>query len=346
VTLIPGPSANEEPMYRDSAGVVEDDEPVVGEAPMYGRMRLFSGRANPALAQEISEYLNVPLDEVDIIDFPNENIFVRLKKSVRGHDVFLIQPTCSPVNRSIMELLIMIDTLKRASAGRITVVIPYYAYGRTDKKDQPRVPITARLVADMITVAGGSRVLTLDLHAGQIQGFFSIPVDEMTAMPLLLKYFEQKAVPDAVVVAADVGATKRARNFAEALDAPLAVIEKRRVGNEPTSEALNIIGHVRNLNAIIVDDEIDTASSLLGAHNILREGGARHIYACATHGVFSPPAVDRLKSLDFEEIVVTNTVSIPPAKQMHHLKVISVAPLLGEVIRRIHTGESVGAMEL
>lgn len=333
-------------MYRDSAGITEDEEPVVGEAPMYGRMRLFTGRANPPLAQEISAYLRVPLDDVDIMDFPNENIFVRLKKSVRGHDVFLIQPTCSPVNRNIMELLIMIDTLKRASAGRITVVIPYYAYGRTDKKDQPRVPITARLVADMITVAGASRVLTLDLHAGQIQGFFSIPVDEMTAMPLLIKYFAQKAIPNAVVVAADVGATKRARNFAEALDVPLAVIEKRRAGNEPTSEALNIIGRVQGLNAIIVDDEIDTAGSLMGAHQILRERGAKEIYACATHGVFSPPAVERLEALDFAEVVVTNTVPIPPAKQMHHLKVISVASLLGEVMRRIHTGESVGAMEL
>ncbi len=331
-------------MYGDAPGL--DDKPVLGEAPMYGRMRLFSGRANPPLAQEISEYLNVPLDEVDIIDFPNENIFVRLKKSVRGQDVFLIQPTCSPVNRSIMELLIMIDTLKRASAGRITVVIPYYAYGRTDKKDQPRVPITARLIADMITVAGASRVLTLDLHAGQIQGFFSIPVDEMTALPLLLKYFKGKTIPSTVVVAADVGATKRARNFAEALDAPLAVIEKRRVGNDSTANALNIIGRVRGKNAIIVDDEIDTASSLLGAHHILRERGAEKIYACAVHGVFSPPAVERLEALDFEEIVVTNTVLIPPEKRMHHLKVISVASLLGEVIRRIHTGESVGAMEL
>ncbi len=332
MTMLPGTPCAEEPMYR--------------EEPMYGTMRLFSGRANPPLAQRISEYLKVPLDEADIFEFPNENIFVRLKRSVRAQDIFLIQPTCSPVNRNIMELLIMIDTLKRASAGRITAVIPYYGYGRTDKKDQPRVPITARLIADMITVAGANRVLTIDLHAGQIQGFFSIPVDEMTAMPLLVRHFREKAIPNPVIVAPDVGATKRARNFAQALDAPLAVIEKRRVGNKPTARVLNLIGRVRGKNAIVVDDEIDTGGSLAGAFEILRRRGAQGIYACATHGVFSPPAVERLSALDFAEIVVTDTVLIPPEKRMHHLTVLSVAPLLGEVIRRIHTGESVGAMVL
>ncbi len=332
MSMLPGTPCAEEPMYH--------------EEPMYGTMRLFSGRANPPLAQRISEYLKVPLDEAEIFEFPNENIFVRLKKSVRAQDVFLIQPTCSPVNRNIMELLIMIDTLKRASAGRITAVIPYYGYGRTDKKDQPRVPITARLIADMITVAGANRVLTLDLHAGQIQGFFSIPVDEMTAMPLLVRYFREKRIPNPVIVAPDVGATKRARNFAQALDAPLAVIEKRRVGNKPTARVLNLIGRVRGKNAIIVDDEIDTGGSLAGAFEILRRRGAQDIYACATHGVFSPPAVERLSPLDFSEIVVTDTVLIPQEKYMPHLKILSVAPLLGEVIRRIHTGESVGAMAL
>ena len=316
------------------------------EEPMYGTMRLYSGRANPPLAQQIAEYLRVPLAEAEIFDFPNENIFVRLKKSVRAQDVFLIQPTCSPVNRNIMELLIIIDTLKRASAGRITAVIPYYGYGRTDKKDQPRVPITARLIADMITVAGASRVLTLDLHAGQIQGFFSIPVDEMSTMPLLVNYFKNKAIANAVVVAPDVGATKRARNFAQALDAPLAVIEKRRIGNQPTAKVLNVIGRVRNKNVIIVDDEIDTGGSMSGAFEILRKRGARQVYACATHALLSPPAVERLSPLEFEEIVVTDTVHIPPEKRMHHMHVISVAALLGEVMRRIHTGDSVGAMKL
>ena len=254
MTLMPGPVSSEEPMYH--------------EEPMYGTLRLFGGRANPPLAQAIADYLETPLAEAEIFDFPNENIFVRLKKSVRGQDVFLIQPTCSPVNRNIMELLIIIDTLKRASAGRITAVIPYYGYGRTDKKDQPRVPITARLIADMITVAGASRVLTLDLHAGQIQGFFSIPVDEMSAMPLLVNYFRRKAIENPVVVAPDVGATKRARNFAQALDAPLAVIEKRRIGNAPTSRVLNVIGRVRGKNVLIVDDEIDTGSSMAGAFDL------------------------------------------------------------------------------
>jgi len=332
MSMLPGAPCAEEPMYD--------------EQPMYGTLRLFSGRANPPLAKRISEYLNVALDEADIFEFPNENIFVRLKKSVRGQDVFLIQPTCSPVNRNIMELLIMIDTLKRASAGRITAVIPYYGYGRTDKKDQPRVPITARLIADMITVAGANRVLTVDLHAGQIQGFFSIPVDELTAMPLLVRYFREKGIANPVIVAPDVGATKRARNFAQALDAPLAVIEKRRVENKPTARVLNLIGRVRGKNAIIVDDEIDTGGSLAGAYAILRKRGAQEIYACASHGVFSPPAVERLSALDFSEIVVTDTVLIPPEKQMRHLRVLSVAPMLGEVIRRIHRGESVGAMAL
>jgi ribose-phosphate pyrophosphokinase len=342
--LLPGTPPAEEPMYAEPA--VSQDDPVAGETPMYGRMRLFSGRANPPLAQAISDYLGVALDEAEIFEFPNENIFVRLKKSVRSHDIFLIQPTNSPVNRNIMELLILIDTIRRASAGRITAVIPYFAYGRTDKKDQPRVPITARLVADMITVAGANRVLTLDLHAGQIQGFFSIPVDEMSAMPLLVNYFRRKAIENPVVVAPDVGATKRARNFAEALDAPLAVVEKRRPGNRPESEVLNLIGRVRGKTAIIVDDEIDTGSSMEGAFRVLRKRGAKDVYACATHAIFSPPAKERLSPLDFEEIVVTDTALIPPEKQMPHLTVISVAPLLGEVIRRIHIGESVGAMSL
>jgi len=219
-------------------------------------------------------------------------------------------------------------------------------YSRSDKKDQPRVPITARLVADMIEAAGADRYMTLDLHADQIQGFFSIPVDEMTTMPLLVSHFRAKEIPNLVVVAPDVGATKRARNFAQELNAPLAVIEKRRLENKPTAKVLNVIGRVRGKNAIIVDDEIDTGGSLAGAFQILRTRGARQIYACATHAIFSPPAVERLSPLGFEEITVTNTVLIPPEKQMPHLKVLSVARLLGEVIRRIHTGESVGAMSL
>jgi ribose-phosphate pyrophosphokinase len=309
---------------------------------MYGELVVLSGTAHRELSQEIADYLGISLAGIDIRDFPNENIFVQLKHSVRGQDVFLIQPTTSPVNRNIMELMIIIDALKRASAGRITAVIPYYSYGRTDKKDQPRVPITARLIADMITVAGAHRVLTLDLHAGQIQGFFNIPVDELTALHLLSDYMQKKNVPDTVVVAADTGATKRARNFAQELHAPLAIIEKRRAGTQ--AEAVNVIGNVQCKNAVVFDDEIDTAGSIVQAVNILREHGARDIYACVTHGVLSNPAVDRLKTTDIKELVMTNTVPLPAAKRLPYMTVLSVAPLLGEVMRRIHLGISVGEM--
>jgi len=321
---------------------------------MYGEIKLFSGTANPALAEEISEYLGIPLSGCDIIQFPNENIFVKLHKSVRGQDVFIIQPTCRSVNRRItsnggrassvndnlMELLILIETMKRASAGRITAVVPYYAYGRSDKKDQPRVPITARLVADLITVAGANRFMTIDLHAGQIQGFFGIPGDEITAFHILRDYFLEKDVPNAVVVAPDIGASKKGRNFAQALDVPLAIVEKRRTDTE--TEVLTLIGDVRGKNAIIFDDEVDTAATLTEAVEVLEDEGARDIYACATHAVLSPPAGERICAVNLKELVVTNTVSIPPEKMLPNITVLSVAPLLGEVIRRVHLGISVG----
>jgi ribose-phosphate pyrophosphokinase len=288
--------------------------------------------------------LNIPLRGADILDFPNENIFVKLNRSVRQQDVFLVQPASSPVNRNILELLIMIDTLKRASAGRITAVIPFYPYARTDKKDQPRVPITARLMADLITAAGADRILTVDLHAEQIQGFFNIPVDEVTALHLLSDYFIRKNLNMPVVIAPDVGATKKARNFAQELSVPLAIIEKRRLGNEGKSEALNIIGQVRGHNAVIFDDEIDTAGSILQATRVLRENGVNDIYACCTHPVLSPPATKRISSMALKELVVTNTLPIPPEKRLDNITVISIAPLLGEVIRRIHLGVSVGEM--
>jgi ribose-phosphate pyrophosphokinase len=309
---------------------------------MYGELIVLSGSAHPALSQEIAEYLGIPLASIDITDFPNENIFVRLHQSVRGQDVFLVQPASSPVNRNIMELLIVIDTLKRASAGRITAVVPHYPYGRTDKKDQPRVPITARLIANMITVAGANRVLTVDLHAGQIQGFFDIPVDELTALHLLSEYVAKKGIEDAVVIAPDMGATKRARNFAQELQVPLAIIEKRRAGTE--AEAVTLIGDVQGKNAIVCDDEVDTASSMAQAATILREHGACDVYGCVTHGVLSPPAVDWLKECNLKELIITNTLPLPPAKQLPGVAVISVAPLLGEVMRRIHLGISVGEL--
>jgi len=309
---------------------------------MYGEIRIFSGTANRPLAEEIARYLNVSLDEVDIIEFPNENIFVRLHQSVRGQDVFVIQPTCAPVNRSIMELLIMIDTLKRASADRITAVIPFYAYGRTDKKDQPRVPITARLIADMITVAGADRFVTIDLHAGQIQGFFSIPGDELTAFHLLSDYFLKKNLPNAVIVAADLGFAKKGRNFAQKLHLPMAFVEKRRTGVD--SEAVTLIGDVQGRNVLIVDDEVDTASSVSEAVNIVKGHGAEDVYLSFTHPTFSPRATERLRDLPIKEIVTTNTIPIPPEKMLPNMTVLSVAPLLGEVIRRIHKGISVGEL--
>jgi ribose-phosphate pyrophosphokinase len=314
---------------------------------MYGEIKIFSGNANIALAESIGQYLRIPLSGADIFQFPNENIFCRLHASVRGQDVFVIQPFARPVNTNIMELLIMIDTLRRDSAGRITAVIPYYAYGRTDKKDQPRVPITARLLADLIATAGADRFLTIDLHAGQIQGFFSIPGDEITAFHLQRDYFLEKSIPDAVVVAPDVGSSKKARNLAEALHVPLAIVEKRRRVSARTRtsvEALSLIGEVSGKNVILFDDEIDTGGTITEAILFLKEEGAREIYACVTHAVFSDPATERLRNCPLTELVVTDTLPIPPEKMLPNIKVISVASLLGEVIRRTHLGISVGAM--
>ena len=253
----------------------------------------------------------------------------------------MVQSFTTPVNDSIMELLIMIDTLKRASAGRITAVIPYYGYGRTDKKDQPRVPITARLVAKLIVQAGADRVLTVDLHAGQIQGFFDIPVDEMSAMYLTARYFQEKHLTNPVVVSPDLGNTKRARNFADSLQCPLAIIEKRRVGNQDKSEILNLIGSVEGKQAVIVDDEIDTAGSITQAVQVCIDGGATEGYASCIHPVFSGPAIERLKASPLKEVVVTNTVALPPEKLFDKLVVLNVAELLGEAIQRIHAGASV-----
>ncbi len=304
---------------------------------------VYSGNANPGLARKICRYLGVPLGQAEVFSFANENIFVKILDNVREKDVFLIQPTCRPVNQSIMELLIMIDAFKRASAGRITAVVPYYAYGRSDKKDQPRVPITARLVADMITVAGADRVLSMDLHQGQIQGFFNIPVDELTAVHLLSNYFRQKHLEDLVVVT-DLGFAKRARTFAELLDAPLAIIEKRRVGNLDRAEVMNVIGEVRDRRAIIVDDEVDTGGTLFEVVRALEREGVEEIYACATHGVLSDPAVDRIAGSGLREVVLTDSIPLPPEKRLPLITTLSVAPLIGEAIRRIHRGESVGAL--
>jgi len=307
-------------------------------------LKVFTGNAHPSLAQEVVEYLGIPLGESEVFQFSNENIFVRILENVRQRDTFVIQPLCSPVNNNLVELLIMLDALKRASAGRITAVVPYYGYGRTDKKDQPRVPITARLIADLLTVAGANRLLTVDLHAAQIQGFFSIPVDELTALNLLANYFSGRDFDDLVVVATDIGITKRARDLAEKLNAPLAIMEKRRVGNVDQAETLNVIGEVEGKVALTVDDEIDTAGSLVNVVSTLIEQGVKRVYACCTHPIFSEPAIQRISSCPVKEVVVTNTVPVKDEKKLDKITVISMAPLLGEAIRRIHNGQSIGAM--
>lgn len=310
---------------------------------LYDQLTIFGGNANPELAREICAYIDIPPGRMEAFKFSNENIFVRIQESVRENDVFVIQPLCGKINDSIMELLIIIDTLKRSSAGRITAVIPYFGYGRTDKKDQPRVPITARLIADMITTAGASRVLTVDLHAGQLQGFFNIPVDEMTALPTIADYFTGKNLQSPVVVAPDLGSSKRARNFAEDIDASLAIIEKRRVGNVDQSEVLNLIGTVSDSPVVIIDDEIDTAGSLVQAAQVCMDNGASEVYAACTHAVLSGPAIERLEQSPIRELVITNTIPLPPEKAIDKITVLSLAAILGESIQRIHTGTSVSS---
>ncbi|MBX5458492.1 MAG: ribose-phosphate pyrophosphokinase [Thermogemmatispora sp.] len=305
------------------------------------KLSVFTGNANPVLAAAICRHLGIELGKAEVFQFSNENIFVKINENVRGNDVFVIQPFSSPVNRSIMELLIMIDALKRASAQRITAVIPYYAYGRTDKKDQPRVPITARLLADCITVAGAHRVLTMDLHAGQIQGFFNIPVDELTAQTLQARYFRDKGLENFTVVSADEGFAKKARQLADRLNAPLAIVEKRRLGNDGVTEAKNVIGNVEGRHALIVDEEIDTASSITQAVRVVREHGAREVYCCASHGVFSGPAIERLREAEIKEIVVTDTIPLPEEKRLPNMKILSVAELFAGAISRIHENRSV-----
>jgi len=304
-------------------------------------LSIFTGNANRPLAGAICRELRIPLGDADVFQFSNENIFVKINENVRGRDVFIVQPFSAPVNRSIMELLIMIDALKRASSARITAVIPYYAYGRTDKKDQPRVPITARLIADCITVAGAQRVLTMDMHAGQIQGFFNIPVDELTAQILQARHFAQLELEDLTVVSADEGFAKKARRLADRLNAPLAIIEKRRLGNNGRIEAMGIIGNVEGRHALVVDDEIDTAGSVTQAVRVVHQHGARDIYCCATHGVFSGPAIERLGSAPIKEIVITDSIPLTDHKRLPSLTVLSVAELFAGAISRIHDGRSV-----
>ena len=307
-------------------------------------LKIFTGNANPALAGAVAEYLDIPLGKCEVFQFSNENTFVRILENVRSRDTFVVQPICSPVNQSLVELLIMIDALKRASAGRITAVVPYYGYGRTDKKDQPRVPITARLVADLLTVAGANRILTVDLHAAQIQGFFNIPVDELTAINIISNYFKEKKLQDLVVVATDIGSTKRARDYAAKLNATLAIMEKRRIGNADQTETLNIIGDVAGKIALTVDDEIDTGGSLINTVSALLKNGAKEVYACCTHPVFSGPAIDRIAKSPVKEVIVTDTIPVNGKKKLDKITILPIASLLGEAINRIHTGQSVGEL--
>lgn len=304
---------------------------------------IFTGNAHRALASRICAYLEQPLGEAEVFSFANENIFVQLGDNVRERDVFVVQPAARPVNDNFMELLIILDAVRRASAGRVTAVVPYYPYGRSDKKDQPRVPITARLVANLIETAGADRVLAIDLHAGQIQGFFNVPTDELTALKLLAAQFRTQGF-NGVVVAPDLGSAKRARNLAHLLELPLALSEKRRWANDDSSEVLHLIGEVEGQDALIIDDEIDTAGTLAGVATLLKENGARDVYAAATHGVLSEPALSRINESPIKQVVITDTLPAPPPEASAKISVCTVAPLLGEAIRRIHTGQSVGEL--
>ncbi len=308
------------------------------------KLAVFTGNAHPQLAADICRHLGIPLGKAEVFQFPNENIFVKILDNVRGRDVFVVQSLTHPVNTSIMELLIMLDALKRASAQRVKAVVPYYSYGRTDKKDQPRVPITARLIADCISVAGANRVLTMDLHAGQIQGFFNIPVDELTAMLILTTYIRKKGIPDLTVVATDTGFAKKARNVAESLNAPLAIVEKRRVGNGGRTEAMSLIGSVAGGAALVVDEEIDTAGTLVQAVRVARDHGAQEVYACASHGVLSDPAIERLAAANIKELILTDSVPLPPEKRLPFITTLSVAGLFASAIKRIHEDRSVSRL--
>ena len=310
-----------------------------------GNPVIFAGNSHPQLVRDICDYLGQDIGQVEVFKFSNDNTFVKILENVRQKDVFILQSTVEPVNDHIMEMLIMIDAAKRASAGRITAVVPFYSYARTDKKDQPRVPITGRLVADLLETAGADRVAMIDLHAGQVQGFFQVPVDELTAMPRQVEYFLDRNLDDPVVVATDIGITKKARDFANWISTPLAIVEKRRVGNEDRVESLNVIGSVDGRLAILFDDEIGTGGTMIAAAEAVIAAGAKEIYVVASHGVLPGDASTRLAEKPYiKEVVITDTVPLSADKVNSKIKVISIAPLLGEAIRRIHEGRSVGEL--
>ena len=310
----------------------------------YGDLKIFSGRAHPALAREICAYLSIPLGELTLYNFSDGEDYCQIDENVRGADVFVVQPTCSPVNDHVMELLILLDAFRRSSASRITAVMPYFGYARQDKKDKPRVPIAAKLMADLLTAAGADRILTMDLHAAQIQGFFNIPVDHLFAAPVILDAIRKLELEDLVIVSPDVGGLTRARAIAKRLDAALAVIDKRRTGKNET-EILNVVGDVEGKDALILDDIIDTAGTLVQAEEALRRQGARRTYAAAVHGVFSGPALERIEASKLQRLLVTNTIPVDAAMaRCPRIQALSVAPLLGEAIQRIHDGASVSSL--
>jgi len=309
-----------------------------------GRLKLFCGTANPKLGEEIASYLGIPPGKRTITRFADGEIYVRYEENARGEDTFVIQPTCPPVNEHLMELLIMMDALRRASAGRITAVIPYYGYARKDKKDAPREPITGRLVADLLVTAGADRILTVDLHAGQIEGFFNVPVDHLRALPLFADYLREKGLRDGVVVAADDGAVRRSKQLADRLDLPLAIIFQRRVGKD-IKEPMQVVGEVDGRVPIMIEDIVDTAGTVSNAVDTLIRNGARpEVYVCATHPVMAGPALERLARPEIREVIVTNTIPLPPERRLDKLTVLSAAPLLAEAIRRIHMNQSVSIL--
>ncbi len=307
------------------------------------KLKIFAGNSNRALAQEMAEYLSLELGGVRVEPFPDKEILVEITENVRGADAFIVQSTCPPVNDNLMELLLMADALRRASAQRITAVIPYYGYARQDRKVKPRVPISSKLVANLISKAGVDRVLTMDLHAGQIQGFFDIPVDHLFAAPVLIDYFLEKEVRDVVVVSPDAGGVERARAFAKRLGASIAIVDKRRTDNRE-AEVMHVVGDVNDKVAIIVDDMIDRAGTLGEAMRGLKDQGAREVYYSATHAVFSPPALERISKSGLKEVVVTNTIPLRDEKPPELIKVLSVAKMLGEAVARIHSEESVSSL--
>ncbi|NEQ31806.1 MAG: ribose-phosphate pyrophosphokinase [Leptolyngbya sp. SIO4C5] len=328
-------------MIRSATLSLQTALPQIGDN---NRLKLFAGSSNGELSREVARYLGIDLGPMVRKRFADGELYVQIQESIRGCDVYLIQPTCYPVNDHLMELLIMIDACRRASARQITAVLPYYGYARADRKTAGRESITAKLVANLMAQAGASRVLAMDLHSAQIQGYFDIPCDHVYGSPVLIDYLASKSLPDLVVVSPDVGGVARARAFAKKLDdAPLAIIDKRRQAHN-VAEVMNLIGDVEGKTAVLVDDMIDTAGTICEGARLLRQEGARQVYACTTHAVFSPPAVERLSGGLFEEVIVTNTIPVADAKHFEQLTVLSVANLIGEAIWRIHEESSVSSM--